>query len=563
MGIYNELINAFVWVKISCVPILDVNKKPYMVYILFEDITESRAIQIELIKEKKRVEEANKVKNEFLNNMSHELRTPLNGIMGFSDLLLKTNLTNEQKDYIKAISNSSNALLDLINDILNFSKIETGNIQLDIVKTNLLETCEQLIDILSYKAIEKSLDLYLNFSPLLPEYVWMDVVKFKQIMLNLLGNAIKFTNEGEIHIYVSCIKEDIDKARITFSITDTGIGISELNRKKIFDAFSQEDGSSTRKHGGTGLGLTISNKLLELMDSKLDFKTQLEQGSSFYFTLDLKSEFSNAHNFINSNINNILIIDKNQENKGIIQNIFYDISPNITFISDSFDLISNIDFKKYDLLIIEHRIRSFNSIEIIDRIRNELNIPDEKLKIVLLYSPLDIGILNNQEKGLIFTKIQKPIKHSYFNLNLLNTTCETINKGYLDLKDVYKKVLVAEDNPINMLLTKKILKSLFPQVEIIEARNGREAVKLFASNKPDIVYMDLQMPEMNGYEATTEIRKTEFHKNTPIIALTADVIEGTREACLEKGMNDYISKPVIMEIIKESYIKWINRGIIP
>ena len=519
----------------------------------------------ELEKAKVLAEQGSIAKSEFLANMSHEIRTPLNGIIGFTDLMTRTEINTTQREYLSIVDQSANLLLSIINDILDFSKIEAGKLELDIDKCDLFELITQVTNFLNFQSQSKNLEFYLNISKDVPQYIWVDSLRLKQVLMNLLSNAKKFTEKGEIELRVDFLSKQDDFTNLRFSVRDTGIGIKAEKQEKIFDAFSQEDASITKRYGGTGLGLTISNKLLMMMGSGLKLESTYDVGSRFYFDLSVRYDDGQVAERLNrQTIREVLIVINDPVNRTLLAQMLKLQQIKVSEVANGFEVLQLLmKGNKYDVIIIDNDLPIMNGIETIKKIKEKLFSIDNDHAVIPIFDATEENIRTICESLGIRNWLENPVKLddlysvlSKIEVQKTESYIDTVPKDWRSGDGL--KILVVEDNEFNMRLATILIRNINPEIEVLEAKDGIQGLAIFKEMHPDLVLMDIQMPLMNGLEVTEVIRREEVGHRTPIIALTAGNVLGEKEKCLAGGMDDFVVKPIIEQTLRAVLTKWLH-----
>jgi len=540
-------------VEISGVPLI-VDGKMSGALLLYHDITE-------LMEARRAAEQADRAKSEFLANMSHEIRTPMNGIIGMIELALGTEVNDEQYDFLVGARESADALLSVLNGVLDFSKIEAGQLQLESVDFDLHAVVEGVTQTLASRAEAKGLEIVSFIDTNVPSYVKGDPGRVRQVLVNLVENAIKFTEQGEVLIRTECIGEAENKATLKFSVSDTGIGIPNDRQKAIFERFVQADGSTTRKYGGTGLGLTISKELSEMMGGGIGVESEPGRGSTFWFTVVLETLPGRSFSPDRSNADlqgvRVLIVDDNATNRRVFSKMLEGFGCNVTAVSSGTEvmpalfrgLLTNTPYK---LVLMDMQMPPIDGEVTLRMIRNEPLT--QNVKVVILTSMGRRNELGRLSELGVSGYLLKPIKQSQLYETLLSVVGvetrsnhrkrrEALHMKPAERQAAHLHILLAEDNEINQKMTKVLLNRQGYEVDL--ASNGIEAVNAARCTQYDLIFMDVQMPEMDGFEAARQIRLFEGdRRHTPIIAMTAYAMPGDRHRCLDAGMDDYVSKPL-------------------
>ncbi len=568
------------------------NEKGEVAYLstIARDISKQKRLENELSSARDAALETANLKSEFLANMSHEIRTPMNGIIGLAELLISTNLDDEQRDYVQSVQTSGEILLTIVNDILDFSKIEAGKFNMETVSFDLRETLESILDLFAEPAHRQGIEIALLVHNDVPDALFGDPRRLRQVLTNLIANSIKFTEQGEIiiRIKLDSINADSNTATLHFSVADTGIGVAENVQKFLFDAFTQADNSITRRYGGTGLGLAISKQLVEMMNGKIGVKSKPGEGATFSFTADFETELDSAFSPSLDGLSNarILIVDDNDS----IRKVLLQQTKWLGVIADQADsgetaisMLKNAaeNGEPFDIAVIDLNMPKLSGIDISAQIRKIPNL--RKTKILMMPSINDHELIKTSRGSLIDSYLFKPIRQTEFYGHLSDLVKNNFDPkenaeraalaGKLESntpKTVLApakatspsnspvKILIAEDNLVNQKVIRNQIEKLGYIAEV--KNNGQEVLDVIADGDYALILMDCQMPVMDGLEATKSIRESEASGGSriPIVAITAHAIEGDRERCISAGMDDYISKPTKQDDLEVILDRWVK-----
>ncbi len=547
---------------------LDSEGVPEMLIGLHLDVTDQRVAQRALHEAKYAAEQANRAKSDFLATMSHEIRTPMNAVIGMTHLVQRTDLNPKQADYVKKIESSAKSLLGIINDILDFSKIEAGKLKFESVDFDLDTVLENLAHLMAVRKAEKeNLEVLFKVDNDVPRQLNGDPLRLGQVLTNLGANAIKFTETGQVLVSVHRVEGEEGSVVLEFSVADTGIGMSMEEQDRLFQPFSQTDSSTTRKYGGTGLGLSISKKMVEMMDGRIGVESEPGKGSRFFFTarLSLASETRPAQRHISADLRNleVLVADDNATSREILEELLAGFGYSVTLSSTGQEAVDEVrargDGKPFDLVLLDWRMPGLNGIEAAREIRQVCNEKPPVTILVTAYGREDV-VRSAQIAG-VSNVLSKPVNESQL-FDAIATAfggtpqAEPLSSATAAIAFGGQRVLLVEDNEVNQQVARELLEQAGLHVTI--ANHGKEAVDLLKAESFELVLMDVQMPVMDGLTATRLIRHEKIAPKTPIVAMTANAMQGDRDVCLEAGMDDYVAKPIEPEELLATLARYLQ-----
>ena len=552
-----------IWVSTSKVPLLSKDGKVIGTFGMSRDITERKLAEEAMEQAKVAAEEANRAKSDFLANMSHEIRTPMNAVIGITELLLDMELTPTQRDYLNMVLESGENLLAILNELLDYSKIEAGKLELETAPFDLYESVGNTMKTLGLRAHTKGLELACQIGREVPRHLDGDVVRLRQLLVNLVGNAIKFTEKGEVVLTVNVDSQQGDNAVLHFCVSDTGIGIPPDRQQDIFESFEQADRSTTRRYGGTGLGLAISSRLTEMMNGRIWVESDVGKGSKFHFTVSLTRCDDQAHDsgaFDVSAVHGatVLVVDDNATNRRILEDMLSNWNLKVTLASSVTEALAHLHRASkadspFQLVVSDVNMPEFDGFDLATKIRGDTLLGSTEI-LMLTSGDRPGDAARSRELG-VARYLLKPVKQS----ELLESVTKCLGKRSkekvtkvddshaVELPEIRPlKVLLAEDNLVNQRLAIGLLEKAGHSVQV--AKDGVEALAAHADHSFDLVLMDVEMPVMDGLTTTAEIRKREASsgQHIPIIAMTAHAMAGDREKCIAAGMDDYLAKPIRM-----------------